>query len=127
MKKTLLASLLVLSSILSYSQSEKIIGSWYWRDSVNSISFFIKDKGVIEKRGGLINEDIWSRPPQKGKYTFTKESNLSIIWADKRTENGKVKFVDKFTIEIQFTNPKSKAKQAYIFKKIVDEEVISDK
>ena len=50
-----------------------------------------------------------------------------ITWADKSIENGRVKFIDNFTSEIQFTSLKSKVKKTYIFKKIVDEEIAPDK
>ena len=125
--KGLITIIILFSTIISYSQSKEIIGSWHWQDSTNEISFFIKENGIIEKRAGLDSEDIWNKAPQTGTYTFSKKVNLVITWADKSMENGRVKFIDNFTSEIQFTSLKSKVKTTYIFKKIVDEEVAPDK
>ncbi|UEG49708.1 hypothetical protein LK994_13785 [Ferruginibacter lapsinanis] len=127
MLKKLLTIILFFSTIDSYSQSKQIVGSWLFRDSANAISFFIKENGTIEKRAGLAGEYIWDKAPQIGTYTFNKQATLVITWADKSIENGKVKFVDNFTAEIQFTSPKNKVKKIYTFKKIVDEEVVPDK
>ena len=127
MTKGLLTIILSFSTIISYSQTKEIIGSWLWRDSTNAISFFIKGNGAIEKRAGLASDYIWDKAPKMGTYTFDKKANLVITWANKSIENGKVKFIDNFTAEIQFIIPENKSQKIYVFKKIVDEEVVPDK
>jgi len=127
MIKKLLSIILIASTINSYAQSKEIIGSWLFRDSSGSISFFIKENGTIEKRTGHDKEYIWNKTPQKGTYTFNKEATLVITWADKSIETNKVKFVDSLTAKIQFISEGVKSKKAYVFKKIIDEEIILDK
>ncbi|MBL0183913.1 MAG: hypothetical protein IPP96_17150 [Chitinophagaceae bacterium] len=128
MKKCFLITSILFFSIACYSQSKPIIGSWIWRDSANTIQFFIKANGTIEERRGLASEDVWSKTPRTGTYTFDSASKLVITWADKSTENRQVKFKDHFRgAEIQFTSSKNNPKKVYLFLRIVDEEVVPDK
>ena len=123
MKRHFLVIVLLFLAISSYSQSKSIVGSWIWRDSINTIQFFIKSDGTIEKRTALTSEDVWNKAPQIGTY---KEHVLSIKWNDKSTQNVNVKFVDN-NAEFQFIDQKTKPKNSYTFLRIVDEEIVPDK
>ena len=127
MKTKFLTVILLFSATVCNSQSKKIIGSWIWRDSANTIQFFINRNGTIEKRSGGANEYIWNKTPQSGTYVFNKGHILVIRWTDKSIENGRVKFINDMTAEIQFSSLKNKPNRIYTFHKIVDEEVIPDK
>ena len=118
------ATFLFLSNV-SYSQSNEIVGSWIWQDSVHAIHFFIKANGTVEKRTGLINENICSKTPLTGTYTFKNKHDLIITWGSKKKEIITIKFVDK-NAEFQFSNQKAGSQKPYLFFRIVDEQAISD-
>ena len=112
----------------SYSQSNKIIGSWILRDSIEAMQFFTKSDGTIEERRGLANENIWDKTQRTGKYSFGKNGKLIITWSDKSIENREVKFEDNFNVaKIKITDRKTKKTKSYLFLRIRDEEVIIDK
>jgi hypothetical protein len=123
MKKALLSILIVLGTIISYSQSKNIVGAWLWRDSKTSFSLFIKKDGTIEKHTGPINEAILEKNLVHGTYKLLYNQKLLITWADKTTESDKVKLIDKFTLQVQLRGNKANSFKTYVFKKIVDEEV----
>lgn len=116
MKSNFLIIYLLISSITSYSQSKEIRGSWIFRDSTNTIQFFIKSNGSIEERRGTASENIWNKIPRIGTYSFNDKGNLIITWNDKSVENRTVRFKDNFSAaEIQFKGPDEKSKKIYLF------------
>ena len=128
MKNFILISLLFLFTHSAHSQSKKIIGSWILRDSIEAMQFFAKDDGTIEERHGLSNENIWDKVQRAGKYTFSNNGKLVIIWSDKSIENREVKFEDNFNVaKIKIIDKKTKIKNIYLFLRIVDEEIAPDK
>lgn len=129
MKKNLLLIILLFSAIASYCQTKGIVGSWLWRDLNGTISLFIKENGSIEKREATSKESVWSKTPKTGTYTFSEKNNLFLInWGSKKNEKVQVKFVDNGkAAKFQFTDPKNKSKKTFLFLRVVDEEVISDK
>ncbi|MFT3911486.1 MAG: hypothetical protein QM737_18830 [Ferruginibacter sp.] len=126
MKKNFLIITLLFSAITCYSQTKKIIGTWRWRDSSNTILLVLKEDQTIEKTTARNNENIWIKTPKTGSYVFNNGTDLIITWADKSIEKGKVKFNKDFTMEIQFSNSKNNNKKTYLFNEIV-EEVVPDK
>jgi hypothetical protein len=126
MKKNCFLVILLLLAVNSYSQSKAIIGSWLSLDKVNKIHFFINTDGTIEKRTATKDEDIWSKTPSTGTFTFQKNRSLVIKWNDKKVENIEVKFVDN-NAEFRFLDPKDKTNKSQVFLRIVDEEIIQDK
>ena len=126
MKGNLFLTVLLFSAVTSYSQGKGIVGSWLYRDSINTIQFFVKSNGTIERRTALANEYVWNKTPQTGTYTFGKDQTLVINWADKTVEKIKVKFLEQ-NAEFHFANQKEKPEIPYTFLRIVDEEVIADK
>lgn len=125
MKKNFLIIVLLVSTINCYSQSKGIIGSWLSLDSINKVQFFINSNGTIKKRTAFESEDVWSKTPLAGTYTFKKGHDLFIKWEDKSFENIEVKFIDN-NAEFRFTNKNGKANKPYVFLRIVDEEIILD-
>jgi hypothetical protein len=126
MKKSLLSFLILIGSIRSYSQSKAITGSWLWQDSKTSISLFIKEDGTIEKHIGPVNEPVLGKNLKHGTYRLQDNQKLIIAWADKDTEADKVKLIDNVTLQIQLKDIKTNALKTYIFKKVVDEEIIEN-
>ena len=125
MSKVFLISFLFLLTHSSYSQSNKIIGSWILRDSIEAMQFFTKADGTIEERRGLANENIWDKTQRTGKYSFGKNGKLIITWSDKSIENREVKFEDHFNVaKIKIIDKKTKKTKSYLFLRIRDEEVI---
>ena len=92
MRKTFLISFLFLLTHSGFSQSNKIIGSWILRDSIEAMQIFTKVDGTIQERRGLTNENIWDKNQRTGKYTFGNNGKLLITWSDKSIENREVKF-----------------------------------
>ncbi|MBL0202102.1 MAG: hypothetical protein IPP81_18685 [Chitinophagaceae bacterium] len=127
MQRSLLIASLLFSTIACYSQSKDIVGSWIWLDSVNTIQYFIKANGTIEERYAFSKEDIWKKIPITGTYKFKKDHLLTIKWANESVQIVNVKFIDNFTAEMQTLNRKDGPGDKYVFKKIIDEEVIPDK
>ncbi len=123
MKRNVLIIVLLFSVIPSYSQSKGIIGSWISLDSINRIQFFIKSNSSIEKRTASVGEDIWSKTPLSGTYTFKKGHNLVVKWEDKSTETIEVKFIDK-NAEFLFIDKRKNLNKPSIFLRLVDEEII---
>ena len=123
MKKLLFSLFIVLTSTISYSQSNNIVGAWLWRDSTTSFSLLINDDGTIEKFSRPINDPTPPKNRKEGTYKFIDNKKLVIIWADKSTETDKVKFIDNGTLEIEMKSLKSDVRKTYIFVKVVDEEV----
>ena len=125
MRKTFLISFLFLLTHLGFSQSNKIIGSWILRDSIEAMQIFIKVDGTIQERRGLTNENIWDKNQRTGKYTFSNHGKLVITWANKSIENREVKFEDHFNVaKIKIIDKKTKKTKSYLFLRIRDEEVI---
>jgi hypothetical protein len=115
MNKVFLISFLFLLTHSSYSQSNKIIGSWILHDSIEAIQFFTKADGTIEERRGLANENIWDKTQRKGKYKFSKDGKLVITWSDKSIENREVRFEDHFNVaKIKIIDKRQKNK-SYLF------------
>lgn len=126
MKKNLLFTILLFSSIAGNSQSKGIVGSWISLDSINKIHFFINTNGTIAKSTAVGKENVWTKTPKAGTYTFEKDYNLVIKWQDKSIENIKVKFIDN-NAEFQFADQNGKLSEPNIFLRIVDEEIKPDK
>ncbi|MGB4845076.1 MAG: hypothetical protein WBP16_11480 [Ferruginibacter sp.] len=125
MKRFFLISFLFLLPHSGYSQSQKIIGSWILRDSIEAMQFFTKADGTIKERHGLSSENIWEKTQRTGKYIFSNSGKLVITWADKSKENREVKFEDNFNVaKIKIIDKKTKATKTYIFLRVRDEEVI---
>lgn len=125
MKRFFLISFLFLLPHSGYSQSQKIIGSWILRDSIEAMQFFTKADGTIKERHGLASENIWEKTQRTGKYIFSNSGKLVITWADKSKENREVKFEDNFNVaKIKIIDKKTKATKTYIFLRVRDEEVI---
>ena len=125
MKKTFLITLLFLLTHSVFSQSNKIIGSWILRDSIDAMQFFTKSDGTIQERRGLANENIWDKNQRTGKYTFGNNGKLVITWSDKSIENREVKFEDHFNVaKIKIIDKTKKKSKTYLFLRIRDEEVI---
>jgi len=125
MRKTFLICFLYLFTHSAFSQSNKIIGSWILRDSVESMQFFTNADGTIEERRGFADENIWGKPQRIGKYVFKNNGRLVLTWSDKSIENRVVKFEDNFNVaKIKISDHKTKKARIYIFLRIRDEEVI---
>ncbi len=125
MKKLFLFGFLFLLAHLGFSQSNKIIGSWILRDSIDAMQFFTKADGTIQERSGLANENIWDKNQRTGKYTFGNNGNLVITWSDKSIENRQVIFEDNYNgAKIKIIDKKTKKTKSYLFLRIRDEEVI---
>jgi len=125
MKNIFLISFLFLLSHSGYSQSQKIIGSWILRDSIEAMQFFTKADGTIKERHGLANENIWEKTQRTGKYIFSNNGKLVITWSDKSKETREVKFEDNFNVaKIKITDKKTKTGKTYLFLRVRDEEVI---
>ena len=121
MRKVFLISFLFLLTHSSYSQSNKIIGSWILRDSIEAMQFFTKADGTIEERRGLANENIWDKTQRTGKYSFGKNGKFIITWSDKSIENREVKFEDHFNMaKIKIIDKKTKKTKSYLFLRIRD-------
>ena len=128
MKKILLFLSLLALTFTSYSQSNKIIGSWIMRDSIEAMQFFMSKEGTILERSGLANENIWTKASRTGTYTFNDKGKLVITWSNKTIENREVKFEDHFKVaKLTFTDKKPEVKKTYLFLRIVDEEVLPGK
>ena len=127
MRKLSLISFLFLLTHSGFSQSNKIIGSWILRDSIDAMQFFTKADGTIQERRGLANENIWDKNQRIGKYTFSNVGKLVITWSDKSIENREVKFEDNYNVaKIKIFDNKTKKTKSYLFLRIRDEEVILD-
>ena len=125
MRKTFLISFLFLLTHSGFSQSNKIIGSWILRDSIEAMQIFTKVDGTIQERRGLTNENIWDKNQRTGKYTFGNNGKLLITWSDKSIENREVKFEDHFNVaKIKIIDKTTKKTKTYLFLRIRDEEVI---
>lgn len=123
MKKALFLILILLGSIITYPQSKNIAGAWLWQDSKTSFSLFINEDSTIAKHTGPVNEPILDKNLKRGTYRLKDNQKLLITWADRSTETGSIKFIDNFTLQIQFKTPGTNVIKTYIFKKIIDEEV----
>jgi hypothetical protein len=123
MKKAFLSVLIILGSIISYSQSKNIVGAWIWRDSKTSFSLFINKDGTIEKHIGPINEPILEKTLKRGTYKFKDNRILIITWADKSSETDTVKFINNATVKIGIKTSERNTIKTYTFKKVIDEEV----
>lgn len=126
MTKLLTTFIFLFLSISSYSQSKSIVGSWISLDSIHKTQFFIKADGGIEKRTAIGKEDIWEKKPIQGTYTFKDRHSLVINWRDKSTEVIEVKFTVDGNAEFRFTKEITKSQKAYVFLRIIDEEIISN-
>jgi hypothetical protein len=128
MKKSFFIIALLSLTFTCYSQSKKIIGSWILRDSIVAMQFFTNEDGTIKERSGLANENIWDKAQRTGTYTFNNKGKLVITWSDKSIENREVKFENNFkAAKIKFTDKKDTPKKAYLFLRVMDEEVVPDK
>ena len=128
MRNFILISLLLLITHSGYSQSKRIVGSWIVRDSIEAMQFFTKADGTIQERRGLANENIWDKSQRIGKYIFSDNGKLIITWSDNSTENRKVKFEENFNAaKIKIIDKKTKKKKVYLFLRIIDEVIITDK
>jgi hypothetical protein len=126
MKEKILTISLVLISIVSYSQTENLLGAWIGQDSKNTISIFIKKDGVISKFSGRANEPILDKNLKKGRYVLENKEKIVISWNDKSIEKGTIKFINKNTIELTLFNEESRSGYQISLKRVVDEDVISN-
>lgn len=127
MRKIFLISFLFLLTNSGFSQSNKIIGSWILRDSIEAMQFFTNADGTIQERRGLANENIWDKNQRTGRYTFNNNGKIVITWSDKSVENREVKFEDHFNVaKIKIIDKTTKKSKTYLFLRVRDEEVILD-
>ena len=123
MMKRILVILLLFAAVKAFSQSQDIIGSWLSADKVHKTQYFIKSNGIVEKRTALGSEDVWSKNPQKGTYTF-KEGRLVLIWENSSSETIHVEFKEG-NATFRLIDKQGKVGKAELFLKIV-EEVVPD-
>lgn len=118
----------LLCSFTGFAQTGDIIGSWIWKDSVNKIQLFIKKRGTIEQGSGLEFEDVWRRDTRRGTFTFDK-GKLEITWLSftDTNETWLVTFTDQGKAAyMQMPAADGKPGKKYLFKKIIDEEVMPE-
>ena len=76
---------------------------------------------------GLKNEAILEKYLKKGRYDL-KNGILIITWSKNDVQKSGIRFIDNISFEIRL-NEKQKhtPKRNFIFKRVVDEEVIEEK
>ena len=106
-----------------FTQTQSLVGSWYWSDSTKQTSIFFKRSGSVLIHTGAKGEVILTKNLKEGTYTL-KGNKLSLKWADGEMEYNDVKFLGEDVLRITFSDKKNRnQKRDYIFRKIVDEEV----
>ena len=127
MKQLLTALLFTFLANFAFGQTNSIVGAWFWRDDSTQTSMFFKADGSMSMHSGPKGGIILTKNLKAGKYVL-KNNLLVISWTDKTVENDKLKFLDKNTFQLTITHKaKTNKKRIFVFRKVVDEEVIEDK
>ncbi|NOT91979.1 hypothetical protein [Ferruginibacter sp.] len=128
MKKLFIITLFTFLIQCSLAQKYSIVGAWYWSDSTQAKSLFFDQDGGVSMHTGLNNNIIFEKQLRKGKWVF-KNNTLLITWEQNNIERNIVKFIDRNILQLSLVVDKQnhKLKSSFIFKRIMDEEVIQDK
>lgn len=107
----------------SFTQTNSLVGSWYWEDSTTTTSVFFKPDGSVQMHSGPKGEAILTNNLKDGKYKL-KKNQLTIKWRDSKVERKYLKFLNKNTLQITFIDKQNmNQKRALVFRKVFDEEV----
>ena len=88
---------------------------------------FFKQDGNVSMHSAAKGDVILTKNLKNGVYVLTNDL-LTIKWADNKVENDKIKFLDKNSFQITFPDNENKnQKHEFVFKRVVDEEVIEEK
>lgn len=124
MKRFLVIFLLNFLVKFCFAQNSKLVGAWHWGDSKTELSFFFKADSTISFHKGKKGDEILDKDLKQGRFVL-KNNILTIKWTDNSTNNNAVKFINDNSFQVSLNeNKNSTIKHDYIFRKVVDEEII---
>jgi hypothetical protein len=120
--KTILSVIILTCFIkLSFAQSHNLIGAWFFNDSENQISMFIKHDGHISITSTGKGNVLFTKDLKEGTYTY-KKNLLSIKWPDSNVQKYKVKFIGKDVLVLNWVNAVVNGNQRKIkFRRVINE------